>query len=81
MRLRRIAAVALVGGAAIVGPVAVAAPANACVWDAAWFFFHQCNPSPPPQGPPQPPQPMIACDETHCGPDVPIPCSGPGTPC
>jgi hypothetical protein len=27
------------------------------------------------------PPPLIACDRTHCGPDVPIPCSGPGSPC
>ncbi|KAA0077242.1 hypothetical protein CIW52_32190 [Mycolicibacterium sp. P9-64] len=30
---------------------------------------------------PAPPPPLIACDRTHCGPDVVVPCSGRGAPC
>lgn len=65
------------------GALAGAAPASACVWDAAWFFLGQCHdpPAAPAPPPPGPPAPLIACDETHCGPDVPIPCYGPGSPC
>jgi hypothetical protein len=83
LRAKRIAAAALIGASATLTPITLAAPAQACVWDAAWFFLHQCNEPPPPANPAPagPPAPLIACDETHCGPDVPIPCYGPGSPC
>jgi len=46
----------------------------------AEFLAYDCaNPDNPTNVPSE--QPMIACDETHCGPDVPIPCYGPGSPC
>jgi len=75
------AVTALIDTGAAIG---TAASASACVWDAAWFFLHQCHappPAPVSEGPAPPPEPLVACDRTHCGPDVPIPCYGPGYPC
>jgi hypothetical protein len=48
---------ALVAGAALVGSsvaIGTASPAQACVWDPAWFFLGQCNQ--PPAAPPLPPE-------------------------
>lgn len=86
LKKKMMAAAALMAGSAAlwIVPVASAPAAQACVWDASWFFLHTCSAPPEPQGPPppaQPPGPLVACDETHCGPDVPVPCSGPGAPC
>lgn len=75
------AAAVLIGAGTSIG---TAAPASACVWDLAWFFLHQCHAppaAPAPEGPSPPLAPLVACDRTHCGPDVPIPCYGPGSPC
>ncbi|EHB48676.1 hypothetical protein MycrhDRAFT_5517 [Mycolicibacterium rhodesiae JS60] len=45
-----------------------------------WVVPAGSQPAPPPA-----PQPMVACDRINgaivCGPDIPIPCSGPGAPC
>ena len=47
----------LVAGAALVGAslaIGTASPAQACVWDPAWFFLGQCNqPSVAPPAPPE----------------------------
>jgi hypothetical protein len=53
---RVIAAAAVMAGSAAlwIAPVVSAPPAQACVWDAAWFFLHQCNE--PPAAPPLPPE-------------------------
>lgn len=48
-------------------PVTVvdAAPASACVWDANWFFNHQC--SAPPPAAPLPPEQQQASHENPNG--------------
>ena len=82
MNIKRVIATAGVSAILGVGSLlAGSGTAQACVWDPSWFFLHTCNNPPAEPAPPGPPAPMIACDETHCGPDVPIPCSGPGAPC
>lgn len=69
MKAKRMAVVAFLGAAATLTPISLAAPAQACVWDAAWFFLHQCNSPPPPDEPagPPPPDPQIACDNIGPG--------------
>jgi hypothetical protein len=52
--------------AALIGSgIAVAPPAPACVWDAAWFFLGQCNQ--PPAGPPLPPEQRQYDPQTNPG--------------
>jgi hypothetical protein len=53
--IKRLALAVVVAGGTVLAPVVTAPAAQACVWDAAWFFLHQCNnpPAPPPLPPEQ----------------------------